>query len=97
MAAVDLYTRKGEKELLDILRFPDKHRVCRGRKRRSRWGMVTGRGSEGERVKACTGTKDHEEFLEIGLYAKSKSEKEKERKKEIEKERARKELVGRGR
>lgn len=56
--------------------FSDNYRACVGRRRKRQGGKVTtragnrggGRWGEGERVKACTGTKDHEKFLEIGLY-----------------------------
>lgn len=37
-----------------------------------------------ERVKACTETKDHEEFLEIGLYGGEDGERKGRRRREIE-------------
>jgi len=39
-------------------------------------GGGRGRGGGDECVKACTGTKDHEGFLEIGLYGESERKRE---------------------
>lgn len=62
-------TWEKEKEL-DIPRFLTTiERVSVGEEERSKVTMGAGnRGGRGERVKACTGSKDHEKFLEIGLY-----------------------------
>lgn len=62
--------KKKEKEL-DIPRFLTT--IGRVSVEEERGKVSTGTGNrkgkkKGERVKACTGTKDHEEFLEIGLY-----------------------------
>lgn len=76
--------KKRKRERIRYLLVSDSYRLYRGRKKGSgRRGLSTKSGEkEGEHVKACMVTKDHEEFLEISLYREENEERRRKRERE---------------